>query len=347
MHLTDATFCGKICKGVTSEALRAQLLRDAAALVGLDSPATLLTLGTRGLRLTGPVAKEAKLLACTESCPASKFLLLLVCHDFVNTAIFVERWVRPQNHQPNMYVVHLGLNDALFGNGGSVLSGEIVCGSDGIWRYLVEDLMASCGSSMRQVDLPRRISVLHEVLTSSMRHATLADACILQIKRFFLPEDVQQALLGDFVPQLPYTCRAIQFRPMNMFHRHAFLPIISSVTKDAPTNPRQGPRKNHHLKQRSHKQRRVFDSRLVRPMDTEPAIERVFFVQRSAHPDVYSLFDSQKSSEPCSFAGVQTLEQSKRMRDVFLDKPMTHRVRMTCRYDSGHNKWLPAGGTGA
>jgi hypothetical protein len=340
MHLTDATFCGKICKGVTSEALRAQLLRDAAALVGLDGPATLLTLGTRGLRLTGPVAKDAKVLACTESCPGSRFLLLLVCHEFVNTAIFVERWVRPHNHQPNMYVVHLGLNDALFENGGSVLSGEIVYGSDGIWRFLVEDLFACCGSSMKHVDLPRRISVLHEVLGSArMRPATPADACVLQIKRFFLPDADGEML--DFASQLPYACRAVQYRPLNMLQRHAFLPVAVATPTDVPTNVRLPPRRDLKQRSNSHKQRRVFDSKLVKVQDEESPIERLFFVQRSAHPDVYSLFDSQRASEPCSLAGVQTLEQSRRMREVFSDKPMTHRVKMTCRYDSAHNKWLP------
>jgi hypothetical protein len=74
---------------------------------------------------------------------------------------------------------------------------------------------------------------------------------------------------------------------------------------------------------------------------SENKVKRLLFMQRSAQPDIYNLYDSLTSAEPFAIAGIQTLQRSKDMRKLFDEKANTYRILMECEYEANLMKWVP------
>ncbi len=103
----------------------------------------------------------------------------------------------------------------------------------------------------------------------------------------------------------------------------------------APAPPPPPPRSSRPPKPRP------FDGRLVHLAPCAvPAVERMLYLEPSAAlPDIYDVYEAPgPHARPIGVASVQTLESSRRMRELFAEK---QRLLLRCRYDPARRKWEP------
>jgi hypothetical protein len=255
--------------------------------------------------------------------------VLLKAHDLVDTCFVIERTSIPDK-QPRIHLLHLPFGSEWFKGDGSLLLGELVQSKRGDWHLMLEDVFAFAGRTMKDVPLSRRLMLMSEKIDGM--DAGLF-GCFVSVKRHFTTID-EAKTFG--IQETGFTWRGIRVRGDALEDAGTYMQLCKNRSRYENTSIVRQPRAPRRA---PGAERRVFDKTLVKAK-IDP-IDRVFYVQRSGQPDVYLLYDTLRSADPSAKAGVQTLEQSKKMREMFEGKPITDRVKMRLIWDCNFGKWMP------
>lgn len=234
--------------------------------------------------------------------------------NFMHMCIFVDRKIHPGYTYPRMVVVNLMFQESLYED--TCIEGEMIHshtpGEKRKWTFHTSDILVHRGFILSDVNLPRRISILYNILQKQLQHNSLLVPFQVTAKQYFKYTEHNE-LMTYVRDECPFEVRGIVAKPLFL----KFVPILIPISKKQ-------------LKGTSVGDKTSVDAAMPR---------KQFVVTRSHHPDVYFL--TQAGKMDTLQACIPSLKVSKYMSSLF-SKEGHDNVLVNCYYDSSKfNKWIP------
>lgn len=261
------------------------------------------------------------------------YLLFLTRHEYVNTCIFVDKKVQHGYTVPRMVVARLGFDDALFQ--GTVLDGEMVRVAPDDWVFVVNEVLVSAGESLAARDLLARVDLAYALLEGGFTPRR-TDPFRVQVKRYFRVTEMG-AMLQEFVPGLPYTCRGVYFTPVAPGGLAILLNNDDSLIKTA-----------RNAKERTvvvHPVSKVEGGAAPVPAPEVPPAPAgtstsLLFARKTATVDVYELFagkrDAAGGRRPVGHLSVRDIRSSLALQAAFDSLNCVQLLRVRCVPTAAH-----------
>jgi hypothetical protein len=263
------------------------------------------------------------------------YLLYLTKNNFVPQCIFIDKKIQQGYHLPRMIISHFHFDEDLFDN--TLLDGEMVKDESGNWIYLIHDIYLLRGRSMRTEPLDSRLMMIHDIFSNKF-DIYPTDICSIEIKKH-AKVDTLENFMQDFVEKLPYTCRGLYFKPMNMKFRDILFNFNDSLIQT--------------VVRVKYQEDGVFKGSVVKDNSSIVPIEHIIQdpIQMNSKirklnlrmtdlPDVYNMF-CPDSKELMGFACINTLQTSKMVVESFKNGTLNTVIPFECMYDTKFSKWTP------
>jgi len=351
MHIGEISFCGKVGYNIKSDEYKQQILEDLKNKVGfkviqkhfdrfsesmiprLNNNPHILTVRTNG----------------------NPYLLYLTRYNYANQCIFIDKKIQHGYFYPRMIIVKLWFDDELFND--TLIDGEMVKTNNGVWEYLIHDLISERGRDFSKVNIVKRINRMHEILRT-MYHEDDVCCCRLRVKKFFTYDRVDEMM--TFITNLDYSCRGIYFKPLFLKFNDVLVNFEDSLVKkvvrmkmkdvngstflmpnEMPNEiPKETPKASLSLSSSSSDAGSVVLSSEQQPRDNE--LNKIFYARKTNQPDVYELFSSASDTQSTpEIACVSSLATSKLMRSMFNGGSLTEKKRVMCSWSEKFEKWVP------
>lgn len=291
-------------------------------------------------------------LVCVRS-NGNPYFLYLMRYNFIQYCIFIDKKVQHGYFLPRMIIMQVHFNQDLFDD--TLFEGEMAKAKDGRWYYIVNDVIAWKGRHLQDVNLPKRINLLYNIIQNEYHH-DIYDPFRICVKKYFRYDEIQE-VLNDYLSEVPYTVRGLYFRPLytrfrdvlynfddtlikkverfkyNTLASKAFI-LKDEVLPTSPSNPSTPP------KQQEKSSVEPLQHPNVEESDKDNSIMlHSYWVRKTANPDIYEMFDDQNKA--LGIACVPSMKISKRMREIMQDKNLVDRVKLTFEFSQKFNKWVP------
>lgn len=336
MHLTEVSFCGRISYLLTDNGAKAELMNLLQEQLGQPVLVPVRNVDKADDRALSTTLVNHAHLACLRS-TGRRYLLFLTRVNFVNCCILIERSTPRNRALPNMILTHFRFGDTLFDN--TIIDGELVqCNTNGPWVFLANDLLVHRNDSLANVNHIKRLERVHSILVNEFAPDNL-DAFAIQVKAY-VPHTQLRKLLEQDMPNLPYPCNAIVFKPMFKHHREVCFQL------SAPSRPMTSSSEccvGNHRRLRACSPHKQADT-CIHVAGSEPTHgtthPKMFYVCKTSSPDVYEL----KAHDPVhgkvvAYAAVPSLTLSRALRKAVSGTNLF--VKCRCSWSDRFQKWVP------
>jgi hypothetical protein len=199
MHTVAISFCAGTAHHITDDAVKEELLRDISDRMRVRTM-------MREAKVYRPGAEQdtsGTYVACLQS-RGNPYLLFLTRVGFCETAMYVDRKVRPGHSLPRIIIDHITFDRGLFD--GTVISGEMVRSERGEWRFLAEDLLALRGKPIsKNTTFRSRYSALLQIVADSYLSDEASTHRIVVKRLFSVDADGMEGLTAH-AEESPYGC---------------------------------------------------------------------------------------------------------------------------------------------
>ena len=290
------------------------------------------------------------------------YLLFLTRYNDVDTCIFVDKKIQHGYFLPRMIIDRLSFNSSLFEHD-TIVDGEMVKVTEDKWVYLMNDLFVYKGKKMQNVELSKRISMLHRMLKRKYFPLPKQKYSI-QIKKYFETHDLERVYA--FKDSLDYTSRGIQYVPCKNRFKTILMNFDDSLITDVKRVKYSSANKflegnTDDLKSKlndreddscendtrgeydinTSKTRSVSKSRVVEGHNaTKGQSLSEFALQKTDQPDVYKVYET-TGDKDVGIASVSTMKTSKMLREVFRDVNLNEKITFLCEFSTKFEKWIP------
>lgn len=335
MNVGEISFCGKIGFNINNDEFKQIIIDDLEKVYGVK----IIARHYEKFDMNRSVDNLNKIphLLCLRS-NGNPYFLHLVRYNFTQYCIFIDKKIQHGYCFPRMVVSRLSFEDELFDNGGTLLEGEMISGKNGVWYFVILDLLVHKGRHMIDLCLPKRINALYKMLQDQFVPDE-SDICKFLVKKYFSYN--QYELMTKHVLSLPYTTRGIIFRPFYMKFRDILYNfddtlIVKVERKKVGTFVER-------IDSKTVLSTREQEKVPITPVPserTDNATQRTLLAQKTSSPDVYAVYDP-KTYEQIGTACIQGLVLSKKMRNLFASKNCVDKVPLEFVYNNQFNKWSP------
>lgn len=347
MHTGEISFCDKTAFNIKSDDTKRYILDRLEKTYGIKiiqrhfdkfSPSSHKTIQT------------SPHLVCVRS-NGNPYFLYLMRYNFIQYCIFIDKKVQHGYFLPRMIIMQVHFNEDLFND--TLFEGEMVKAKTGKWYYVVNDVIAWKGRHLQDINLPKRLNLLYNIIQTEYHH-DVYDPFLICVKRYFRYDEISSALPA-YLEEVPYTVRGLYFRPLytrfkdilynfddtlikkverfkyNAIASKAFIlkdEIIAATKEDvvepaAPPAPPPPP----------------FPSKQSASGPGTESQSASFWVRKTANPDIYEMFDD--GNKNVGIACIPSMKISKKMRELMLDKNLVDRVKLKFTMSSKFQKWVP------
>jgi len=352
MHTGIISFCDRVRYNIKSTETKDSILNDIERLYSIR------ILQRHWFRLddsTSSQLHKSHHWACLRS-NGNPYYLYLTRFDDVNIVFFIDKKVQPGYEKPRIILGRGLFADELFND--TILDGEMVrrttdlpglLSDESGWIFLVNDVIAYCGKSLTNVQLPKRIEYAYDMFHNKYKPDPLFDVCTFSIKKYVAPTKEAVDGLVELSKILPYTNRGIylwshnsRIKPKLYNFDDGLIKSVYRKVKDCPD-----------FRDRSETKPEIQPEEII-PVSTPitPSIkqaikeeitenEKVLWLRKTENPDIYDIYTTQQCSEKLGIAYVQTLMMSKRLRAVFKDQTVAVSIPYVCTYSNHFEKWTP------
>ena len=276
----------------------------------------------------------------------NRYYLYFTLYNNIETMYFIDKKIHPGYQRPRI-IFGRGLFDKkLFKN--TLLDGEMVKCKDNTWTFLINDIVCYEGTYLNKKMLPERLKIIYNMLETQYTPDETIDVCNYKVKRYFHMYKEAIETIMDLSCNLNYTCRGIYICPYDIkykpklynFDESSVINVVRK-TKDitefntgtgggsgsgvaAPIIEHITPTQASH--QASHK------------AITE---EKILYIVKTNEPDIYNVYDNEDvlNKPSIGIALVQTLSDSKLLRNSFRDKNAITNIKFACVYVDKFKKW--------
>lgn len=267
------------------------------------------------------------------------YLLYLTKLNYVNQCVFIDKKVQQGYFLPRIILSKFRFADELFE--GTLLDGEMIKDKNGHWIYMISDLMGHKGNYLENVNVVKRLNILYAMLKNQYIYDE-HDVCHFQVKKHFTYDQLD-FILTDFIPNLPYTCRGIYFKPLFLKFKDILMNFDDSLIQKVMRKKYKSVSNFLMLEDTEEIMKSESHSSLPRvPSNSnnlQSSKEKHFYIKKTVQPDVYELYDVENKNY--GHACVPTLKVSKMMRSLFAEKNVTDKILMKCELSEKFDKYIP------
>lgn len=270
------------------------------------------------------------------------YLLYLTQLNYVNQCVFIDKKVQQGYFLPRIILSKFRFDDALFK--GTLMDGEMIKDKSGSWIFLICDLLGHKGVYLDNVNVVKRLNILYHMLDQQFVSDEF-DVCHFQVKKHFAYEQLETIVM-DFIPNLPYTCRGIYFKPLFLKFKDILFNFDDTLIQKVMRKKYKS-QGNFLMLEDTDKLVHNTNTPIVKvPSQSNVLVSgigdaklQLFYVTKTSQPDVYHIFDRNNKNQ--GNACVPTLKASKMLRALFTEKNLTDRILMKCEFSEKFEKYIP------
>jgi hypothetical protein len=278
----------------------------------------------------------------------NRYYLYFTLYNNIETMYFIDKKIHPGYQRPRI-IFGRGLFDKkLFKN--TLLDGEMVKCKDNTWSFLINDIICYEGTYLNKKMLPERLKIIYNMLETQYTPDETIDVCNYKVKRYFNMYKEAIETIMELSSNLNYTCRGIYICPYDIKYK----PKLYNFDESSVINV-----------VRKTKDITEFNSGTVAtpatpsPLATLPTLaplaplavptvpiiedkeEKILYIVKTNEPDIYNVYDNEDvlNKPSIGIALVQTLSDSKLLRNSFRDKNAITNIKFACVYVDKFKKW--------
>jgi hypothetical protein len=276
----------------------------------------------------------------------NRYYLYFTLYNNIETMYFIDKKIHPGYQRPRI-IFGRGLFDKkLFKN--TLLDGEMVKCKDNSWTFLINDIICYEGMYLNRKMLPDRLKILYNMLETQYTPDKMIDVCNYKVKSYFkmFKESIENIM--ELSSKLNYTCRGIYIYPYDIkykpklynFNESSVINVVRKTkditefkTKDSVTDivPLT-------ITDTDTDTDTVQDTKELNALNNE---ENILYIVKTNEPDIYNVYDNEDvhNKPAIGIALVQTLSDSKLLREAFRDKNAITNIKFVCVFVEKFKKW--------
>ena len=272
----------------------------------------------------------------------NRYYLYFTLYNNIETMYFIDKKIHPGYQRPRI-IFGRGLFDKkLFKN--TLLDGEMVKCKDNSWTFLINDIICYEGMYLNRKMLPDRLKILYNMLETQYTPDKTMDVCNYKVKSYFKMYKESIENIMELSNNLNYTCRGIYIYPYDIKYK----PKLYNFNESSVINVVRKTKDITEFKTKDS----VTDIVPVTIIDTDTIQntkelnalnneEKILFIVKTNEPDIYNVYDNEDvhNKPAIGIALVQTLSDSKLLREAFRDKNAITNIKFVCVFVEKFKKW--------
>ena len=270
----------------------------------------------------------------------NRYYLYFTLYNNIETMYFIDKKIHPGYQRPRI-IFGRGLFDKkLFKN--TLLDGEMVKCKDNKWTFLINDIICYEGIYLNKKLLPDRLKIIYNLLEHQYTPDKIIDVCTYKVKCYFnmYKESIENIM--ELSSNLNYTCRGIYIWPYDIKYK----PKLYNFDESSVINV---VRKTKDITE--FKSIEIVKEPSIVEIVKEPSIveivkelnneEKILFIVKTNEPDIYNVYDNEDvlNKPSIGIALVQTLSDSRLLRNSFRDKNAITNIKFVCIFVEKFKKW--------
>jgi hypothetical protein len=274
----------------------------------------------------------------------NRYYLYFTLYNNIETMYFIDKKIHPGYQRPRI-IFGRGLFDKkLFKN--TLLDGEMVKCKDNSWTFLINDIICYEGIYLNRKILPERLKIIYNMLEYQYTPDETIDVCNFKVKSYFnmYKESIENIM--ELSNKLNYTCRGIYIWPYDIKYKPKLYnfdetSVINVVrkTKDITEFQSMEPDKTVMKVDIVDNINNVkVETEIINVLNNE---EKILYIVKTIEPDIYNVYDNEDvlNKPKIGIALVQTLSDSKLLRNEFRDKNAITNIKFVCVFVEKFKKW--------
>jgi hypothetical protein len=270
----------------------------------------------------------------------NRYYLYFTLYNNIETMYFIDKKIHPGYQRPRI-IFGRGLFDKkLFKN--TLLDGEMVKCKDNKWTFLINDIICYEGIYLNKKLLPDRLKIIYNLLENQYTLDETIDVCTYKVKCYFnmYKESIENIM--ELSSNLNYTCRGIYIWPYDIkykpklynFDESSVINVVRK-TKDITEFKSMEIAKEPSIVEIA-KESSIVE--IAKELNNE---EKILFIVKTNEPDIYNVYDHEDvlNKPSIGIALVQTLSDSKLLRNSFRDKNAITNIKFVCVFVEKFKKW--------
>ena len=270
----------------------------------------------------------------------NRYYLYFTLYNNIETMYFIDKKIHPGYQRPRI-IFGRGLFDKkLFKN--TLLDGEMVKCKDNSWTFLINDIICYEGIYLNRKMLPERLKIVYNMLEHQYTPDETMDVCNFKVKSYFnmYKESIENIM--ELSNKLNYTCRGIYIWPYDIKYK----PKLYNFDETSVINV---VRKTKDITEfKSMETDKPMAKVDIAKVGTETEIvnvlnneEKILYIVKTIEPDIYNVYDNEDvlNKPKIGIALVQTLSDSKLLRNEFRDKNAITNIKFVCVFVEKFKKW--------
>lgn len=283
----------------------------------------------------------------------NRYYLYFTLYNNIETMYFIDKKIHPGYQRPRI-IFGRGLFDKkLFKN--TLLDGEMVKCKDNSWTFLINDIICYEGAYLNRKMLPDRLKIIYNMLETQYTPDETIDVCNYKVKSYFNMYKEAIENIMELSSNLNYTCRGIYIWPYDIKYKPKLYnfdessvinvvrktkditefksmdPVVAiDVSAAGPTGPAGPAATIENIK----------DTKDITQVEINNE-EKILYIVKTNEPDIYNVYDNEDvlNKPSIGIALVQTLSDSKLLRNSFRDKNAITNIKFACVYVDKFKKW--------
>jgi len=270
----------------------------------------------------------------------NRYYLYFTLYNNIETMYFIDKKIHPGYQRPRI-IFGRGLFDKkLFKN--TLLDGEMVKCKDNKWAFLINDIVCYEGIYLNKKMLPDRLKIIYNLLEHQYTPDETIDVCTYKVKCYFnmYKESIEKIM--ELSNNLNYTCRGIYIWPYDIKYK----PKLYNFDESSVINVVRKTKDITEFKSIEIAKKPSCIEIAKEPSCVEIAKdlnneEKILYIVKTNEPDIYNIYDNEDvlNKPSIGIALVQTLNDSKLLRNSFRDKNAITNIKFVCVFVEKFKKW--------
>jgi len=271
----------------------------------------------------------------------NRYYLYFTLYNNIETMYFIDKKIHPGYQRPRI-IFGRGLFDKkLFKN--TLLDGEMVKCKDNSWTFLINDIICYEGFYLNRKILPERLKIIYNMLEYQYTPDETIDLCNYKVKSYFnmYKESIENIM--ELSNKLNYTCRGIYIWPYDIKYKPKLYnfdesSVINVVRKTKDITEFQSMEPDKTVAKIDIVNIAKVETEIINVLNNE---EKILYIVKTIEPDIYNVYDNEDvlNKPKIGIALVQTLSDSKLLRNEFRDKNAITNIKFVCVFVEKFKKW--------
>ena len=270
----------------------------------------------------------------------NRYYLYFTLYNNIETIYYIDKKIHPGYQRPRI-IFGRGLFDKkLFKN--TLLDGEMVKCKDNKWTFLINDIICYEGNYLNKKMLPDRLKIIYNILEHQYTPDKTIDVCTYKVKCYFnmYKESIENIM--ELSSNLNYTCRGIYIWPYDIKYK----PKLYNFDESSVINVVRKTKDITEFKSMEiAKEPAIINTakntsivEITKELNNE---EKILYIVKTNEPDIYNVYDNEDvlNKPSIGIALVQTLSDSKLLRNSFRDKNVITNIKFVCVFIEKFKKW--------